>query len=314
MLFENQKKILFVHIPKTAGTSFRIAAEKYLKNGVIYDYGYEANQTSDIVRNFVYDKKDFYELYMALQRQNQMVFLSGHFPLKKYIHMFSPMETVSIVREPVAQIVSHYNHLKFRGGMKDTLEEFIHKKRFQNLQSEVLKGIPIGMLGLLGITERYQDFVELFNGMYQVNFSPLYLNTKVSQALELEEIDKKLIREIRTLNQQDIRLYGKARKIFALRHEFLKSNLPWTYGVSRYDRGKKSIRGLAYRSEKDTPIEVAIFDGEKHLTDVLANEANTFIRQCHLPRMGFVAFSYTHKKKIEKGLRAVIKETGQKLI
>ncbi|MEZ5582905.1 MAG: hypothetical protein R3F37_09170 [Candidatus Competibacteraceae bacterium] len=48
----------FVHIPKTAGTSFRQEMSRIVGNErVLMDYGYRENATSEIVSN-VYEKKE----------------------------------------------------------------------------------------------------------------------------------------------------------------------------------------------------------------------------------------------------------------
>ena len=44
---KKKQHLLFVHIPKTAGTSFRLAAQQfYGENNVFFDYGLESVETS----------------------------------------------------------------------------------------------------------------------------------------------------------------------------------------------------------------------------------------------------------------------------
>ena len=76
--------ILFVHIPKTAGTSFRIAAQEYFgKKNTFYDYSSKSDETSKEIIDTVYSAKDPYKFYSMLSKHEHS-FLSGHFPVLFY--------------------------------------------------------------------------------------------------------------------------------------------------------------------------------------------------------------------------------------
>lgn len=75
--------LFFVHVPKTAGTSFRKSAEECLGvDAVEYDYEPTSLETTDIIRRWVYEKNDFFELNNHFQT-SCMSFLSGHVPASK---------------------------------------------------------------------------------------------------------------------------------------------------------------------------------------------------------------------------------------
>ena len=110
---------LFIHIPKTAGTSFRKSAE--IQYRTIGDYGKHSTHTSEVVKKNCYEKQDFYELLCIFEQQNQI--LSGHFLSQKYVGFVDPRHILSFVRDPLEQVVSHYNHsvthLEYEGNFND---------------------------------------------------------------------------------------------------------------------------------------------------------------------------------------------------
>jgi hypothetical protein len=83
--------LLVVHVPKTAGTSFRQALEKYFgQSQVIRDYGPDAPATSEVVQDFLYrneKKKQKPVLIEAISNSAAKV-LIGHFVLRKYGRFF----------------------------------------------------------------------------------------------------------------------------------------------------------------------------------------------------------------------------------
>ena len=60
---------LFVHIPKTAGTSFRQAAEsRFGLSRVLRDYGPNSDATSDTIKREVYSDDDATQIYRAIEQ------------------------------------------------------------------------------------------------------------------------------------------------------------------------------------------------------------------------------------------------------
>ena len=56
--------IYFVHIPKTAGTSFRKASETFFGlRHVVYDYADDSNETSPFILDIVYGEEQGKKMY-----------------------------------------------------------------------------------------------------------------------------------------------------------------------------------------------------------------------------------------------------------
>ena len=125
---------LFVHIPKTAGTSFRIAAEsRFGASRVLRDYGEESDATSDAIRTEVYEREEAEGILRAIRKQNA-VLVSGHYDVPKYGRLLGLDNTVSIFRDPVTQVISHYRHAVRHYGYARDLMSFVQQQWIRNVQ------------------------------------------------------------------------------------------------------------------------------------------------------------------------------------
>jgi len=140
--------IICLHIPKTAGTSFRISAEHYFGPwNVVCDYGEKSPATSEEIRTAFYEKKDF---DLLRSKVSQKKFFTGHFSLAKYREHFPESPVVTFFRDPV--------------------------KRVRNRQACVLSGVNPIDLDFYGITENYEESLLKFNKRYSTNIPLANLN------------------------------------------------------------------------------------------------------------------------------------------
>ncbi|HEY7209894.1 MAG TPA: DUF4118 domain-containing protein [Bryobacteraceae bacterium] len=152
-----QQAVLFVHISKTAGTAFREAiAENYKQSEIAYVYpdppGMLCGELS----------------LLPLEQRRGFRLVAGHFQYG--IHNFFPQDSVyvTIVREPVARIVSEHRYLlEKRGGEMElgsaaaSLTQILERQATLNLDNLLVRCFS-------GINERDLPVGAVNEGVYEL--------------------------------------------------------------------------------------------------------------------------------------------------
>lgn len=209
---------LVVHVPKTAGTSFRKALEKYFgTTRVIRDYGKIAEATTEVVRQQLYNNaslKQPDELIEVISKGSAKV-LVGHFPVRKYARYFRPENIIAFVRDPLVRTCSEYLHRMRNSSYEGSFSDFMGEPSIGNIQSRFLQDIPEN--SFIGVTEQYRESVAYVNGTFQLKLRTLNKNTdrkgggrKFADNLSKHEVD-----QFYKLNQEDLELYCTAVQKFA---------------------------------------------------------------------------------------------------
>ena len=209
--------LLVVHVPKTAGTSLRLALERYYGvNRVIRDYGPNAKATSQVVQEYLYseNKADKEALIQRVSESGAKV-LVGHFHVAKYSPYFDPARILAFVREPMERACSEYLHRIKNKTYSGTFESFAQSNSKRNIQSRFLAGVSDQ--SFVGLTEQYPGSLRYLNALYGMKLKRLKRNVNRASGgavllSRLSDAEKSIFYEY---NQDDMKLFEYHKNRFA---------------------------------------------------------------------------------------------------
>jgi hypothetical protein len=247
-------RLIFLHIPKTAGSTLRkIIGEQYRENEILKCYYHKQGLSLEKALD---DVKALPE-----ERANQIKIILGHLGFGVHERLPWPCSYMTILRDPVDRVVSGYYHIlrddchQYQGLVRNmTLKEYVSSNQLRseaarinavnaldNFQTRLLSGAvvraelsrvtadygecSIEMLQLakanlrnhfvaVGISERFDESLKLFGKVLGWP-SIYYVKANVGwNRNRKEEISSDTLRCIEKYNELDIELYRYARQMF----------------------------------------------------------------------------------------------------
>lgn len=283
--------MFFVHIPKTAGTSFRLGAEAYFgAHRILYDYGKDSPDTAAIIRSSLYqNSSDFWAFRKECERR-QTAMVGGHVNAARYVSLFGIGQTVTFLREPLQRIASDYAHFARHYDYKGSFREFFTRPVMQNRQSKFLQGTELEAIGFAGLTERYAESLEMLNARFGISIPFREENQGRSSLSDLHEISREEREELRRLNRQDIALYERAKILFANRYRLFQEGKVWAHAKLVEVSAQRMAGWAWWENHDDEPVEVEIWINGELIEAVSAVEARPNLQRWLPPRGGFVGF------------------------
>ncbi len=305
--------LFFIHVPKTAGTSFRKAAEAfYSREKIVYDYGEKQPETHPALIKAIYEEKDFYQLKQLLI-SDDIRLLGGHVPAKRFSPLFNQQQVFSFVREPVSRLVSEFKHFKRHYDFTGDLRDFCKRPEFTNRQFRMFQGYAPHLLGFIGITEHYSESLQLFNATYGTDLQDLSLNMAGQDKAPQHDLDEELVSEIAHRNKAEVSHYQACCRLFNQRRELYSAGLSFVHGqIGSCKDGK--VFGWAF-DHSNQPVELAISVNDQLQGKVKAKEHRPALLQFNTPRQAFVGFTgITGQLKTGDKVQVKVADTGQELV
>ncbi|MEK4277818.1 MULTISPECIES: sulfotransferase family 2 domain-containing protein [unclassified Cytobacillus] len=216
--------IIFIHIPKTAGTSMRKIIEKQ----------YTIRQ----IRSFYAGYEDAYNKLKGTpnSRLSSVKWVQGHFQFGLHEVLPQPAQYIAMLRHPVDRVISFYYFLREsprhplnKKAMSLTLKEFIMcedsdiQSQIYNLQTKMISGDGTPSLEkakknieqhflMVGITERFNESMAVMRKKLGWNVPYNYKHNVTKRRPKMEQVPAEIRKLIEQKNEIDFQLYeyGKA--------------------------------------------------------------------------------------------------------
>lgn len=214
--------MISVHLPKTAGVSFRATLEKNFGVRLSEDYGDMPLHKANFERNLLSIEA---AVKTHMVNLDEVACIHGHFLPVKYLLLRDRVATtfVTWMRHPFDRLVSHYEYwrreynertagpLHKRVIMEDwSLQKFCLSEEMRNLYDKFLWAFPIEYFDFIGIVEFYdEDHAFFVNNYLQANTATERLNAAPSRNHPMG-LDRGFRQEVEIFHRADMRLYSTA--------------------------------------------------------------------------------------------------------
>lgn len=228
--------LISLHIPKSAGTSFKILLESYYKNSFLEDY-------DDLPLNKPFEQaleeaERFSENLNSFKRLKYFIkgikCIHGHFLIRKYIKFVNYDNVIFItwVREPLERMQSHYDYW-YRTYNPKTTKAFLHKKvveekwsfetfcfseEMKNIYSKFFHDFSLDDFDFIGVTEFFNEDATYFMKKLQPNKSIDIPFNNVSPDKKTKKMyDENFVLKFKDFHSADYVIYDYALKQRQLR-------------------------------------------------------------------------------------------------
>lgn len=222
-------RYIFVHIPKTAGTSFvQAITQRFGAHNVLLQYGHRpppANwwdgvqaQARLAVRRYIWPHR----------------YVVGHMPVTAFLDK-QPDDTytkrrgyryMTFLRDPLERAISHYYYwhqinepqnpvwLQFHTEQW-SLEQFLLDKQFRNFHMRFTRGLAIDDFDFVGVVEEFELSMKLLGRVFP-EFERIEVlqsrKTKFKDTASIANLSQSFIDEFKEFHRADYRIYEQARK------------------------------------------------------------------------------------------------------
>jgi hypothetical protein len=225
---------IFVHIPKTAGTTFK---------NLLYNTGYKREELLVIDSQGWLEQNSDRDIFSnrtqlpgskKIQLNPQVKFLSGHVKASGMEKLFPGQQLITWIRDPIQRLLSSYNYYlrigKYYGEFSASSRGYdlidietwcTHVYKTDNMSKQL--DLPLDNFKFIGITEHFEAEVERFKNITGVDLlngkkynevcTEYNINPTKKSIKERYEVNNELKQLIIEHNKEDYDLYNKCLQL-----------------------------------------------------------------------------------------------------
>jgi hypothetical protein len=287
------RDVVFVHLPKTAGTSLRNSLAEALPESVkIFDYGSDTDLIKGDFVNAFTSGANTAEGILALRqkfRREQRLLFAGHLRVARFLGCFHPASVITFLRRPVDRVVSSYKyHVRFLN-YKGSFTEFYETPAQANEQSRMLWGIDLRDIGFIGLTEQMPDMLPALSRYLGVDLPNR--NDNVSRRFGGPAVDDTVRARILALNDDDVRLYRHVEANLDTYANYRTRSRPLFARGKVSQRADGEFRGWAAAFHPGELVEIEVRVGDQVVHRCYADQFVPALRERALTPHGVGGFT-----------------------
>lgn len=214
--------IVFSHIPKAAGSSFREGLINELSDRVYLDYVNPLSFSKYKKRRGLRHKaKKWLELikFRANIKDNSQKYdvVYGHFPLRRYTFIKNA-KFAMFFRDPLSLVSSYYYHIDKKWNDKfskpESLEDFMFTREMSRFYEIFIRPYGVEDIDFIGITEEYDRSLDLFEKMFGYRIDRKEINKGTGRDYYKDLADMNLLDRAKIHLQPQIDTYIMAKRRF----------------------------------------------------------------------------------------------------
>jgi hypothetical protein len=235
---DRERALIFLHIPKAAGSTLhRIIKRQYPKRAIFTVDGSRIRESIDEFKS------------LSEEERAEIRCLKGHMPYGLHQYLPRPSVYITVLRDPVDRIISHYYFVLRTPGhflhqdvisKKMSLEDYVNSdlsSELNNGQVRLLSGLesvdsiyghgPVSRSVLeaakanlqnhffaVGLSERFEESVLLFKDMLGWTRTYFVKENVTQKRPTKSDVSKQILKRIEQYNALDIELYDFAERLF----------------------------------------------------------------------------------------------------
>lgn len=283
-----RRDIAFLHLPKTAGTSLRaVLTRRPGGRAVLLDYG-PAPETSPEIRALQGPPPAFAALRERVAAPGGLL-LAGHFPAARYWDCFNADAFVAFLRDPVARVVSEWNHHVTLRGLTQDLLTYAAMPQRRDAMTQML-GKEWRRFGFLGLTERYEASLPALSAHLGVELAAERRNQgHYPDEMPRGLVDGATAEAIARLNERDVALYAAVRACWERHGRWVPEPPPPSRLTVREVR-PGLWRGVCADAECRRTWQVSVRQGGREVARLWADRHHPRLREHRGLRTGIGAF------------------------